>query len=132
MMETDHSHNGKTELDSLFWKDEILQVMYWLQGEELAESVTAERLLTFLNTDLGNLRTHLNRGVKEGYLVTKSDIKNGKPTFALSDPGKKEAGGRFVEAFEGMRKQGHGECGPECICQWEGKEACDHHNHHHH
>lgn len=131
MMDNNNKHNGNTELDALFWKDEILQVMYWLQGEEFAEKVTAERLLTFLNTDLKNLKKHLQKGVSEGYLVEVSDDA-GSPSYSLSEPGKKEAGGRFVEAFQGMRKQGHGECGPECICQWEGKEACEHHHHHNH
>lgn len=130
-MNEEASHNEKdSELDALFWKDEIMQVMYWLEGEELAQSVPAKRLLVFLNTNLETLLMHLKKGVEQGYLAKDSDVYSEDTCFNLSDSGKEEAGTRFAEAFEGMRKQGHGECGPECICQWEGKEACEHGHYH--
>ena len=46
-------------LNALFWRDEILQVMFWLKGEGLAEVVTAQELETFLNTDVKTIHFYL-------------------------------------------------------------------------
>ena len=46
-------------LDILFWREEILQVLYWMDGEGLADAVPFNRLLTLLNTTDDNLLYHL-------------------------------------------------------------------------
>ena len=38
-------------LDELYWRDEILQVMYWYRGEGFGESVSVRDLKTFLPAD---------------------------------------------------------------------------------
>jgi hypothetical protein len=35
---------SNSALDALFWRDEILQVMFWMRGEGLAEVVSAQEL----------------------------------------------------------------------------------------
>ena len=41
--------NNDAELNYLFWKDEILQVMYWLYGEALSKKVAGKQLEGLLN-----------------------------------------------------------------------------------
>lgn len=95
-------------LRALFWKDEILQVMYWMQGEGLGEQVSTNQVLALLNTNEANLGYHLKKLAEEGFLNVNSAL------YSLSNLGKKEAGKRFAEAFQGLQKAGHGECGPDC------------------
>lgn len=102
----------KSPLRSLFWKEEILQVLYWMQGEGMDSEVNAAKMLPFLNTTAENLAYHLTKISAEGLL--ESFRKEGITYFKLSKKGKKEGGRQFAEAFQGMQKPGHGECGPDC------------------
>jgi hypothetical protein len=123
--------NGDNKaLNALFWRDEILQIMYWIQGEHIDNSVSARKLLTLLNTDEENLLHHLKRMVYEEFLEHESENYSMDSTFKLVDQVKKEAGKKFAEAFQGLQKAGHGECGPDCDCQWEGHDSCNHHHIH--
>lgn len=133
------SHLGRDSLDSLFWREEILQVLYWMQGEGLAEAVPVSRLLSLLSTSTPNLLLHLQKNIEAGYLKTNDDEVNENSSVQLTAEGKKEAGGIFRNAFEGMQKGGHGECGHDCeFCYHEGEklEDCVHNcadsRHHHH
>lgn len=99
-------------LRCLFWKDEILQVLYWMKGEGMGTEVSLKEMLPFLNTSTENLDFHLKKLQTEGYLEKKSD--KVKVSYDLSELGKKEGGRKFSEAFQGMQKAGHGECGPDC------------------
>ena len=96
----------------MFWKDEILQVLYWMNGEGFGDEVTASQILLFLNTTAVNLRFHLQKIAGEGFLVAKERVEEIR--YSLSEIGKKEGGSHFAEAFQGMQKAGHGECGPDC------------------
>lgn len=122
----DQEHNA--ELDHLFWKDEILQVMYWMYGEGLGAEVGILQLVSLLNTQEDKLGIHLNLLVESDYLELTS---NPPGLYKLTDFGRKEAGKRFSGAFQGLQKAGHGECGPDCDCQWEGHDSCQHHLHSH-
>lgn len=103
----------KTPLRALFWRDEILQVLYWMHGEGFGEYVPTGQILAFLNTNADNLAFHLEKLSREGYLeMQEGPTEN--PLFGLSETGRKEAGRRFSEAFQGLQKAGHGECGPDC------------------
>lgn len=136
--DTDQPGNGPNALNALFWREEILQVLYWMEGEGLADAVPFGRLLTLLNTTPDNLLYHLQRNIDEGYIKTDKGELTGESAIQLSSGGKKEAGGIFRNAFEGMQKGGHGECGPDCeFCYDEGEklEDCVHNcadSRHHH
>jgi hypothetical protein len=118
-------------LETLFWRDEILQVLYWMQGEKLDEWVHINKLKIFLNTNIKNLLYHLEKMVNEKYITPDTPEITENSGFKLAEKGKEEAGMRFSEAFQGMQKQGHGECSPDCDCQWEGHDSCSHQHHHH-
>ncbi len=125
-------------VDTLFWREEILQVLYWMEGEGLANAIPFSRLLSLLNTTNTNLLLHLKKNITAGYLKTEAGELNENSLIQLTPSGKKEAGAIFRNAFDGMQKAGHGECGPDCeFCYLEGEklEDCVHNcadSRHHH
>ncbi len=136
-MPENNKHTNKNAVDALFWREEILQVLYWMEGEGLEDAVPFNRLLSLLNTTSDNLLVHLQKNIENGYLKTKGLLTE-TGSVQLTPAGKKEAGGIFRNAFEGMQKGGHGECGPDCeFCYLEGEklEDCVHNcadSRHHH
>ncbi len=112
-------------VDILFWREEILQVLYWMEGEGLAEAVPFNRLLSLLDTSNNNLLFHLKKNIEEGYLKSSDELISENSSVQLTPAGKKEAGGIFRNAFEGMQKGGHGECGPDCEFCYEDGEKLD-------
>lgn len=137
-MENGFQHDKDNEaLQALFWRDEILQVLYWMQGENLAQTVALKSMFALLDAPKEVLIFHLKKLVTDGYLLEEGQDE--ETTYRLSDLGKKEAGKRFSDAFQGLQKAGHGECGPDCeFCYGPGGEKledCVHNcaeNHTHH
>ena len=138
MQENKDGHNNQKALDALFWREEILQVLYWMDGEGLAQAVPFGRLIVLLNTSSENLLFHLQKNIEAGFLSTENNKVSEKSAVQLTLAGKKEAGSIFRNAFEGMQNAGHGECGPDCpFCYKDGEktEDCVHNcadSHHHH
>jgi hypothetical protein len=117
---SNHPANGGSALDAVFWRDEVLQVMFWMRGEGLGAMATAESLATFLNTDAATLRGHLDLMVKEKYLSRKAS------QYALTEFGRQQGARLFVQEFAGLTNQAHGECNnPNCACQTQGPAACE-------
>lgn len=128
-MENTPDNSDHAALDALFWKEEILQILYWMEGEALAEAVPFNRLLALLNTNSDNLLSHLIKNEEAGFIIRKTNDLNETGTVSLTAAGKKEAGLIFRNAFDGMQKAGHGECGPDCeFCYQDGEklENCVH------
>ncbi|MBI4672597.1 MAG: hypothetical protein HY741_13140 [Chloroflexi bacterium] len=121
-----HSNDNGSEgyasaLDALFWRDEILQVMFWMRGESLGDSPTASELAAFLNTDADLLRHHLEQMVRDDFAARARDNR-----YALTERGRKEGGRLFVQEFSGLTGQAHGECNnPNCSCKTHGPAACE-------
>ena len=113
--------SGSAALDALFWRDEILQIMYWFQGEGFGEEVTAVELRRFLADDAPELQPYLQEMVEDGWLVAAA---NGR--YRLTPAGHREGARRFVAAFEEMTKPAHGECSADCDCN--GDPALCKHN----
>jgi len=125
-MPENNGHNNQNAVDALFWREEILQVLYWMEGEGLEVSIPFSRLMVLLNTSSDNLFLHLKKNIDAGYLQTEDDVLNEDSSVRLTPFGKKEAGNIFRNAFEGMQKGGHGECGPDCeFCYSEGEKLED-------
>ena len=107
------SEDGAAALEALYWRDEILQALYWLQGEGLADAVDAARLAELLVADVAVIAAELDRLAAGGYL----DVVPGqRPTYRLTAIGRLEGGRSFQDEFEGLTRQAHGECGPGCWC----------------
>ncbi len=109
-------------LDSVRWRDDLLQLLYWFRGEGLGESVAPEDLTTFLGADAEAVRRQLDWLIEEGYVAAEEGAVG---RYRLTEWGAKEGGRRFADEFAGLTGQGHGECSnPGCACQTLGPEAC--------
>lgn len=106
----------------IYWRDEILQLMFWLCGEGLFEDVAPDDLRRFLETDPGRLEERLEQLVQEGYL----DPSSGEGRrYRLNALGIEEGRRRFVDEFTPfLGRESHVVCGdPACECHTSG-EAC--------
>lgn len=99
-------------LDDLFWRDEILQIMYWYQGEGFGEEVTEADLIRFLDKEAPSLDPYLLEMSRDGWLEPAAGGR-----YRLTAMGHQEGARRFADAFEDLTKPGHGECSADCDCQ---------------
>lgn len=114
----DQLHAPKSDaLRALYWRSEILQVMYWLRGEGLGDVVDAQIIERFLGVDAEIGITYLDRLVEEGYL-----LRHGK-RYELSERGLEEGAAEFAASFSDLTKPAHGECSADCWCHASVEEA---------
>jgi DNA-binding transcriptional MocR family regulator len=107
------------ELEVLKVRDELLQAMYWMRAERLAETPSVRELSTFLAVPPKTLAAYVERFAAEGYL---SPIDGG---YRLTGAGE-EAGKRgFADEFADLTKPGHGECDDDCWCHDSPEAAAD-------
>lgn len=110
------------EDNHIFWRDEILQFLFWMRGEGMGESQSEDAMARFLNIERDALTPHLIQMSDGGYL--RFDDQG----VALTDLGCTEGSRRFQEEFESLLSQGHGECSdPNCDCHEFGAEHCKAH-----
>ncbi len=104
-------------LAALYWRSEILQVMYWLRGEGFGDLVDAGLIERFLGVDAAIGITYLDKLVDEGFLVRDLDF------FQLSPFGLERGAMEFAESFADLTKPTHGECSADCWCHASVDEA---------
>ncbi len=105
------------ELEVLRVREEVLQAMYWMVAERLAEAPTLEELARFLAVPADTLVLYLDRFVKDGHLERRGD------GFALTPEGTELGKRSFADEFAGLTGQGHGECDEDCWCHDSPEEA---------
>lgn len=107
-------------LRALYWRDEILQVMFWLRGEGFGAEADAPLIERFLGVDANIGIRYLDRLVDDGFL-SREGLR-----FRLTELGIMEGGRIFSEEFSDLMRPTHGECGPSCWCHAsaEDAEAC--------
>ncbi|MER3397765.1 MAG: hypothetical protein C4316_04375 [Chloroflexota bacterium] len=116
---------GKAEL-KLFWRDELLQVLYWLHGEGFADLATPAGLAGFLQAEPGLVGECLAELVADGYV--EAVAADGQVWYRLTELGRREGGRRFREEFAHLQRTAHYECSPNCTCHITGsREACPSH-----
>jgi hypothetical protein len=109
-------------LDYLFWRGEILQIMFWLRGENLGESAAPGDLEPFLGIDEEKVLNYLEQMKSDGFLEHPEEAQD---RYILSPLGLDEGGRIFTDEFEELTRQGHGECNnPLCECKTLGPEYC--------
>lgn len=93
-------------------QDELLELLYWLEGERITGSSTLSVMARFITQPEQDVRETL------GWLLDRGDVeRTGDDEYRLTVTGRREAGRRFAEEFSGMLGQGHGECNdPSCDC----------------
>jgi hypothetical protein len=107
-------------------QDEVLQVMFWLRGEKLADDVSPADVARFTGASPNAARAVLVRLVERALVsVRRGDVEQ---RFALTADGIREGGRRFADEFADLTKPGHGECNdPDCDCRRTGHvEDCRH------
>ncbi|MDQ6765449.1 MAG: MarR family transcriptional regulator [Verrucomicrobiota bacterium] len=107
--------------------DEILQVMYWLRGEKIAQDVAPAELARWVALDAEAIAPLLEKLVVSGLL----DYAPGtEMRYRLTSAGGSEGGRRFADEFADMIKPGHYECSdPNCDCRQTGNPADCVHQH---
>src|SRR6266540_5513985 len=97
-MSTEDDFDAKQDpaLQGIYWRDEILQLMYWLKGEGILANVASDDLRRFLEADPGRLGERLAQLVQDGYLEPAPG--NGG-RYRLSALGIEEGRRRFVDEF---------------------------------
>lgn len=107
---------------SIARRDEVLELLYWLEGERLRGTATLEAMTRFLSHPEGEVAFTLSE------LERRGDVRRTESgEYQLTDDGRREAARRFAEDFASLLAQGHGECNdPECECHTspEGAAAC--------
>lgn len=105
------------ELDALRVRDEVLQAMYWLAGEQLADAPDAEQLSRFLAVPPATLAPYLERFVRDGFLERAGD------GYRMTPAGEEVGKRGFADEFAGLTGQAHGECDADCWCHEDPEEA---------
>ena len=121
-MASENHGQGDASIQHIYWRDEILQLMFWLCGEGLAQDATPDDLRRFLETAPGGLETCLEQLVQEGYLDRCPG--EGK-RYRLSAFGIEEGRRRFIDEFSPyLGRQSHIVCGdPTCECHGTGADC---------
>ena len=108
------------ELEFLFWRDEILQVMYWMLGEGFGAEVGPAQVRVFLGGDEPHLLAIMDRVTEEGFLRA---MDGGR--YCLTELGKDAGKRAFAMEFEGLTGQAHGECDDDCWCHTSAARAAE-------
>jgi hypothetical protein len=108
-------------LDSLKQRDEILQIMFWLQGEGLGPDVAVPDILRFVDDERA-VRRALAQLVEDGY-VEMLGGETASIRYRLTATGVHEGRRRFLDEFEPyLARHAHGECGSaDCDCHRGGE-----------
>ena len=105
-------------LRRMYWRDEILQVVFWIEGEGLGDQVDARTVARFLGVDPDVAATYLDRIVEDGYLH-----RDAQHRYRLSEMGREDGSRIFAAEFAELTRPGHGECGADCWCHASPEEA---------
>jgi hypothetical protein len=119
---------GDPRIENLAAIDEILQVMYWLRGERLAQVVSAGDLSRWVGLSAPDIGLLLARMAAAGWVQPVAGEAGDTPRYELTAAGAREGGRRFADEFADLTRPGHGECAdPDCECQRTGNPAdCSH------
>lgn len=94
-------------------RDELLELLFWFQGEGLTASGTVAGMTRFLAHPEELVRCTLADLVKRGYITLMEE----SGEYHLTATGRVEAARRFADEFAPLLSQGHGECSdPDCDC----------------
>jgi hypothetical protein len=116
-------HPPKSQaLKEMFWRSEILQVIYWLRGEQFGlgprrDHVDPVMLERFLGVDPAVSVQYLD------LLVDRGDLEREGGLYRLSEDGVKEGALEFAASWSDLTRPTHGECSADCWCHNSPEEA---------
>ncbi|HEV3377617.1 MAG TPA: hypothetical protein VG126_10110 [Thermoleophilaceae bacterium] len=106
-----------SELEALRVRDEVLQAMYWMRSEGLADAPPAKELSRFLAVSADTLAPYLERFVADGYL------EHAGGGYRLTGEGAEVGKRTFADEFADLTRPTHGECDDDCWCHESPEEA---------
>lgn len=111
--------------DPIGRRDELLELLYWLEGEQITNAATIAAMARFLVAPEDEVAATMRE------LMARGDVEPcGDAEFTLTAAGRQDAKRRFAETFAGMTDQGHGECNdPTCDCHTNPNGAAECHAH---
>lgn len=119
---SEEGRRNESAVDRVKRRDELLQVLFWLEGEGFESELNAVGVGRFLAWPDDEIRTGLTELVDDGFATAAGD------DIRLTSAGRQEGGRRFVAAFATLlsRDTHHGgEChDPDCDCHELGPAAC--------
>ena len=89
-------------------RDEILELLYWMKGQNFADSLSVSDLQRFLTNPAEEIAASLEKLEALGAVEREGD------RYRLTADGLPEARRRFVDDFRDMLAEGHGECNFSC------------------
>lgn len=98
------------ELEVLRIRDEMLQAMYWMHSEGIAETPTAQELSRFLAVPEATLTVYLERFVDDALLQREGEH------YRLSAQGMEMGKRTFADEMADLTRPTHGECDADCWC----------------
>jgi len=124
---TPSDNPGEPPKEGIAATDEILQVMYWLRGENIAQDVAPAELARWVALDPAQIEPLLERLVESNLVEHVADR---ELRYRLTSSGAFEGGRRFADEFSDLTKPGHYECAdPNCECKRSGNPADCVHQH---
>lgn len=94
-------------------QDEMLELLFWFEGEGLGASATIAGMTRFLAQPEVVVRNTVENLMRRAYIVQPD--KAGE--YRLTPTGRVQAARRFADEFAELLSQGHGECSdPDCDC----------------
>ena len=117
------------DYDELFWRDEVMEAMYWMLGEGIEDAVAPADLRGFLDAPTGVLEETFETLEAGGHLEPAAD------GYVFTERGDREAARRFADEFEDVQgfDEAHNDCGPDCWCRDpdHAEEPCPSEEHEH-
>jgi hypothetical protein len=95
-------------LDELGRRDEILELLFWMKGQNFADSLSVPDLERFLSHPADQISASLEK------LAALGAVEREGESYRLTAEGLPEARRRFVDDFRDMLADGHGECNFSC------------------
>lgn len=99
--------------DDIARRDELLELLYWLEGEGFHSNATLGGIVRFVAHPESQVRQTLQE------LLDRADVvlNHESGEYRLTESGRREAARRFAAEFAPLLGQGHGECSdPTCDC----------------
>lgn len=98
--------------DELFWRDEVLEAMYWMVGEGIETAVAPGDLRGFLDAQSNEIRETFTS------LANDDLVRDTDRGYVFTERGEREASRRFADEFADIRgfDTSHTDCGPDCWC----------------
>lgn len=112
-----HQEPKHPTLRSLYWREEIIELVLWLRGEGFDERLDSATLGAYLDIDTTQAAAHLHRLTLHGYL---EQLPGGR--YGLTAIGAQE-GQRLTGGPRSVPPSVPGACGPECWCPTSPVEA---------